>query len=141
MRKPEQKFWDLLKKNNVLPGDISRIENTADVGTPDLTCAFPKRGDYWVELKAVEKDWDQESNINKLVVNLLEQSQIVWHARRVKENSMIFVMVRYNNVITTSICSAPLIYETVDVTYKEKNTFNYIKIKNAILNWEPQWFV
>lgn len=49
MRLPEQKAWDLLKPR--LPGDISRVENTADAGTPDATGAYIGI-DYWVELKA-----------------------------------------------------------------------------------------
>ena len=137
MRKPEQKFWDLLKKNNVLPGDVSRVENTADTGTPDISAAYHKIGDYWVELKAVELDF---CDCKKSLLDLLEDTQKVWHARRVKQGSKIYVMVRFNDAIYTFACIDRLEYHNIDVTLKEKNTFDYKKITKAIIDWEVPWF-
>jgi hypothetical protein len=127
LRLPEQKFWDLLKRNNVLPGDISRVENTVDTGTPDISGAYYK--DYWVELKAVEKEYSQGLKIE----TLLEPSQIVWHSRRVMFGSIIFIMTKYNDAIFVSVCIAPKLYENVEVFFKEKNTFDYIKLQSTLI--------
>ncbi len=137
MRKPEQKFWDLLKNNKVLPGDISRVENTADVGTPDLSCAYGK--DYWVELKAVEDIYAGKRS------DLLESSQRVWHARRVKMGSLIFVLTRYDDVIQIEKCVGTNLYQTLMIVSKIKNTFDYATIKKLIEgeieSWESPWFM
>jgi hypothetical protein len=137
LRKPEQKFWDLLKNNSVLPGDVSRVENTVDSGTPDISGAYWK--DYWVELKAVESDYKP----NMQVIKLLEPSQIVWHARRVKHASIIFVMTKFNNAITLDACAAPQIYEPQFVLFKEKNKFDYMLLQSTLMNLikEPPWFM
>lgn len=86
MRVKEKQFWKTLK--NHLPGDVSRIENVADKGTPDVSGAWGQ--DYWVELKVCE-------NKTKLrpVHSLLENSQYVWHHRRGKQGSIIYVAVYY----------------------------------------------
>jgi hypothetical protein len=91
MTKPEQQFWILLKEH--LPGDVSRVENTADSGTPDVTGAF-LGNDYWIELKV-------SNNIYKVVSpeKLCRPAQIVWHARRGKHSSTILVLTRYPKTI------------------------------------------
>ena len=88
MNKTEVKSWNLLRGH--MPGDVSRVENLVDVGTPDVSGAWFK--DYWVELKVCpnkEKDRD--------VLKLLRPEQIVWHYKRGKSGSLIFVFVQYES--------------------------------------------
>ena len=86
MNLTEQKFWKLIKPH--LPGDVSRVENTADNGMPDIngTCGI----DYWVELKVCNNK-EKERPIEKL----LRPDQIVWYNRRAQQGACIFVLVRY----------------------------------------------
>mgnify|MGYP006280126209 CR=1 FL=1 len=92
----EKNFWKLLKKH--LPGDASRVENSADEGMPDVSGAYAKNYgvlstgiDYWIELKVCN---------NKLKVvdpsKLMRESQKSWHFLRARQGSIIFVMVRYS---------------------------------------------
>ena len=78
MATPEQNFWKLIKKH--LPGDVSRIENIADNGTPDVSGACGGQ-DYWIELK--------------IYPNKLSKEQKVWHLRRMKQGSLIFTITYY----------------------------------------------
>lgn len=89
MKQYERKFWGLIKDH--LLGDISRIENAADSGTPDVSGAYIEK-DYWVELKATEslKEVRPET--------LLRSAQLVWHKRRVRQGSKIFVIVKYESL-------------------------------------------
>jgi hypothetical protein len=91
MKTPEQKFWDLIKKH--LPGEVSRIENSADVGTPDVSGAYNGK-DYWIELKIC-------NNKEKIrdVTSLHRNEQLIWHLKRGKQGSIILVMVRYPKFI------------------------------------------
>lgn len=91
MNKPEQRFYQLIKGH--LPGDVSRVENIADSGTPDITGAY-KGKDYWIELKI-------STNIYKIVSpeKLLRPAQIVWHTRRGKHYSIIIVLTQYPKTI------------------------------------------
>lgn len=89
----ENQFWNLLKKH--LPGDVSRIENSADSGTPDVTGAWRKQPfdigiDFWIELKICSN-----KKIIRQAHELCNKSQLIWHFRRGKQGSLIFVMVRY----------------------------------------------
>lgn len=84
---PEKDFYNRIKK--FLPGDVSRIENIADEGTPDITCAYDGV-DYWVETKVCDNIRDVRS-VNKL----LRKSQIVWHMRRCLQGSHVYTMVEY----------------------------------------------
>ena len=112
---PEQNFWNLIKKH--LPGKISRIENTVDVGTPDVSGSYVNK-DYWVELKVCQ-------NKNKEIepIKLLRSTQIIWHLQR--RDSLIFVLVRYPKKI--------LAYELVGNAYLK--LFTLTKVKNKF-NWE-----
>jgi hypothetical protein len=87
MKQLEHELWGLIKDK--LIGDVSRIENAADSGTPDVSAAYEK--DYWVELKATESIKEID------VTTLLRPAQIVWHKRRAKQGTIIFVMVRYSH--------------------------------------------
>jgi hypothetical protein len=93
MRGPEAKFYDLLMDKGGdprrihLPGDISRVENIADSGTPDLSGAW-NGFDYWVELKALDKDHLAP------VEKLLRPAQVVWGIRRSNQGTRIFVLAR-----------------------------------------------
>ena len=75
---PERTFWELIKDH--LPGDVSRIENGADEGTPDVSGAYGR--DYWVELKVCFNKRDLAQ-----VPSLLLASQVVWHLRRARHGS------------------------------------------------------
>ena len=86
---PERTFWELIKDH--LPGDVSRIENGADEGTPDVSGAYGR--DYWVELKVCFNKRDLAQ-----VPSLLLASQVVWHLRRARHGSIIYVAVRYPNM-------------------------------------------
>lgn len=85
----EKQFWKTIKKH--LPGDLSRIENSADEGTPDVSGCDDL--DYWVELKVCNN-----KILFKDVKKLLKPSQIVWHLRRGDKGSIIFVAVYYPNM-------------------------------------------
>ena len=134
MKKPEAQFWELLKehKAEALPGDVSRVENYADTGTPDLSCA---RGqDYWVELKAVTRPVElKDESVGKGVIPLLEPTQGVWHARRVSQGTHIFMLIKYDNAILLWKCYAPERYDLLLTVPKVKNTFAYSQIGEAIL--------
>lgn len=97
----ETQFWNLLKEH--LPGDVSRIENSVDSGTPDVSGAYSsaiKKAciDYWIELKVCR-------NKAKLKdpTDLCLDSQLIWHFRRGKLGSLIYVMVRYPTFIMVYI--------------------------------------
>lgn len=97
----ETQFWDLLSEH--LPGDVSRIENSVDTGTPDVTGVYynllmKKTIDYWIELKVC-------NNKRKIKepVYLCRDSQLIWHFRRGKLGSLIYVMVRYPTFIMVYI--------------------------------------
>lgn len=111
--KPEQKFWELIKDH--LPGDVSRVENNADDGTPDVTGAA-LGVDYWVELKVCD-------NLEKIVdpEKLLRPSQNVWNYRRVKNGSKIFIAVRYPNL------------GTIELYLTEKNTGTFYPVRYRYL--------
>ena len=84
----EKRFWNLIKSH--LPGDVSRIENIVDEGTPDVSGAWSNR-DYWVELKICH-------NKKKLAdpTSLCRGSQLIWHLRRARHGSIIFLAVYYD---------------------------------------------
>jgi len=90
MNLTEQKFWKLIKPH--LPGDVSRVENTADNGMPDIngTCGI----DYWIELKVCDNKGKKRP-----VEKLLRPDQIVWHTRRIKQGACVLVLVRYEDRI------------------------------------------
>lgn len=87
MNQLEVKFWKYIKDH--LPGDVIRVENAADPGTPDVNGCFEGR-EYWVELKVC-------TNKIKIVDprNTLEDSQIVWHFKRSLQKGSILLLIRY----------------------------------------------
>lgn len=126
MNTPEKKFWKLLNQNSRLPGDTSRIENYADTGTPDVTGAY-EGNEYWIELKAC-------SNKKKIadVLKLLEPSQKVWHTKRVKHGTLIFVMVKYETFIV--IYQRNLRgYDLIHTYHKTKNKWPWKKFKEDFI--------
>ena len=122
----EKQFWKTIKKH--LPGDISRIENIADVGTPDMSGAFDN-SDYWVELKVCDN-----KNIIKGVKNLLKPSQNVWHLRRGNQGSIIFVAVYYPNMKKIFLYKLNRIsgYYTILITISKK--FNWGDFEAMFIN-------
>lgn len=125
MRKPEQLFYDLIKK--YLPGDISRIENIVDNGTPDLSCAAYGR-DYWVELKSHP---DEEFEGIDQIVSYIEPTQKVWHARRTKVGSLIFVICRFKDCIV-GLYAENNNYYTAFLMEKKGNTFDWEHMRTRI---------
>lgn len=118
MSRPEVQFWDLIKKH--VPGDVERIENLVSEGTPDVSGSWNGK-DYWIELK-VAKNKRKEIPPEKLC----RQSQLVWHAKRVRQGAIIFLIVKYPNNIK--------LYKVVGVLkYRWKATFNY-KVKEFTWN-------
>ena len=87
MNQLEVKFWKYIKDH--LPGDVIRVENAADPGTPDVNGCF-KGHEYWIELKVC-------TNKIKIVdpKSTLKDSQIVWHLNRGLQKGSIFLMIRY----------------------------------------------
>jgi hypothetical protein len=85
----EKQFWNTIKK--YLPGDLCRIENSADQGTPDVSACDGM--DYWVELKVCKNKKDFKD-----VKKLLKPEQVIWHLRRGNMGSLIFVAVYYPNM-------------------------------------------
>lgn len=128
MNKPEQQFWTLIKDH--LPGDVSRVENTADSGTPDVTAAYNGH-DYWVELKV-------SSNKHKVAEPeyLLRPAQYVWHMRRSRHGTQIFVITKYPNKIVVHTVSGKT-YNLYSITEKVKNKWQWMvfdtDIKTLIL--------
>jgi hypothetical protein len=133
LRKPEQKLWD--KVHQYFPGDVSRVENVVDSGMPDVTAAYIN--DYWVELK-VEDIQAEKGNILKI----LRPSQLVWHARRVKQCSIIFVLIEYIDYIILYQCIAPSKYEGLLALPRDGRTFDYQKLNKEIVDnvKEKIWF-
>ena len=127
MRKNEQLFWDLIGK--YLPGDVSRIENTVDAGTPDITCAAWGR-DYWVELKShPDADYISMTQVEKWI----EPAQRVWHARRSKVGSLIFLIVRFRTEILAWYAEG-ITYVPAFHLVKLGNGYNWTHMKEAIRN-------
>lgn len=126
MRKPEQLFYDLIKK--YLPGDVSRIENTADAGTPDLTCAAYGR-DFWIELKS-HPEVKYKDDLRQ-VYEYIEPSQRVWHARRSKFGSLIFVICRFEDCIIAMFPDGTN-YQFAFRLEKKGKSFDWERLKEMI---------
>jgi len=127
----ETQFWNLLKEH--LPGDVSRVENSADSGTPDVTGAYcnqlkKKAIDYWIELKVCNNKRKIKSP-----VDLCRDTQLIWHFRRGKLGSLIYVMVRYPNFIMVYIWNSG--YSMYRPIYK-------IEMHGSGLDWPmfESWF-
>ena len=132
MRKPEQKLWD--KVHKYFPGDVSRVENVVDSGMPDITGAFIN--DYWIELKVID------GPVLPDICKILRPSQIVWHARRVKQCSIIFILTEYTLYLHLQLCVAPQKYDTLILLQKKGNTFDYDLLNKTIADntKEKIWF-
>lgn len=92
--RPETSFYEQLRDHKALPGDFSRVENSVDNGTPDITAAYAGI-DYWVELKYCH------SNTTALnpARNTLRKEQLVWHLRREPNGTIIFVLTKTSESI------------------------------------------
>jgi hypothetical protein len=132
----EQDFWELIKEH--IPGEANRVENSADNGMPDVSCCFGI--DYWIELKVC-------SNKEKIrdIVSLLRDDQIVWHLRRGKLGSLIFVIVRYYSRIVIYVWKYEKIkgillnnissfYKQIGVIERKKNCFDWQLFKQIIVD-------
>lgn len=130
MSTPEQNFWKLIKK--YLPGDVSRIENIADNGTPDVSGAY-KGVDYWVELKVC-------NNLKKVKdpLDLLGNNQKIWHMKRNQQGSLIFVFIYYPNMRPKRINYYVLYdneYYFMDISKSIGAHIDWLDFNNNIKNW------
>lgn len=133
MSTPEKKFYDLLSPH--LPGDVSRVENYADTGTPDVSGACGV--DYWVETKVC-------TNTQKIrpVEDFFKgrrATQRVWHKRRAAHGTHIFVMVRYPELIAVYTVSKDAQYVLENIYRKKGNKWPWkefeFEIKRRVINW------
>jgi hypothetical protein len=87
MNQLEVKFWKYIKDH--LPGDVIRVENAADPGTPDVNGCIEGH-EYWIELKVC-------TNKIKIVdpKSTLKDSQIIWHLNRGLQKGSILLLIRY----------------------------------------------
>lgn len=86
MRRPEQRFYDWLHRNKIIPGVYSRVENSVDVGTPDVEVTYCGHSG-WIELKVGDP--------RTLTTRLLEIDQKVWHFRRAQHDGVVLVLVSW----------------------------------------------
>jgi hypothetical protein len=125
MKHLERDFWNLIREK--LPGEVERVENAVNSGMPDISCAYEK--DYWIELKAVD------GNNQTSPLTLLRPSQIIWHKKRGRQGSIIFVFVKYNDriVMYRYVKEEYLVFDIID---RNKNrTYNWDRFTDAI-RWQ-----
>lgn len=131
MNQDEVSFWNLIKKH--VPGDACRVENYADTGIPDVSACWTI--DYWIELKVCNN-----KKKHREPKDLLRDSQKVWHYRRGKQGSIIFVMVKYSDsidIFTWQWGKSDGIlytYEPRNIIRKEKGRFNWEQFKDVIMS-------
>jgi len=118
MNNTEKKLYTLIKPH--LPGVVSRVENYAEAGTPDVSGCY--ENDYWIELKIC-----RTKNID--IVKLIEPSQLSWHFSRARIGSIIFVIVRHFKAIR--------IYQAVIVD-RIKLTY-FLHFKDEKINNKYKW--
>lgn len=80
MNRTEKLLWDRTK--SLFPGVISRVENGATPGYPDVHGIY-NGSDYWVELK-VTKTKFSSNIVNAYFLKLFQESQVVWALKRIK---------------------------------------------------------
>jgi len=81
MRKPEQKLWDAMKRENkkqLHVINLERVENMVADGTPDLYAKY-YGSDCWIELKAVSMPKRKSTRV--LGNKGLNPYQINWHLK------------------------------------------------------------
>jgi len=120
MNKPERQFWIMLNQKGRLPGVTERVENICGGGMPDVSGAFLGQ-DYWIELKVC-------TNKNKIrgPELLMQETQPVWHLRRAREGSLIFVMVRYTeDIIIYKALKEFRKYQMINSVSKTKGKFDW----------------
>lgn len=85
--RPEAKFWNDIK-NDVQAvmkgGRVSRIENAAGTGQPDVNIAY-QGIEFWVELKVGGGDDDKHADIKK--------SQKAWHMKQWANGGISFIWI------------------------------------------------
>ena len=83
--KPESALWTLIRAN--LPGHVTRVENVAGIGTPDVNACY-QGAETWLELKVAKGNYIY-----------LRASQVAFCVRRVAEKGRIFFVTRYGEDI------------------------------------------
>ena len=124
MSRPEVTFWKLLKDH--LPGVKDRIENMAGEGMPDVSAVY-SGVDYWIELKIC-------NNKSKIVnpSTLCREAQAVWHTRRGRHGSKIFIAVKYDFCILFYKWISFEKYEEVIRINKNNNSYNWDVLTNTL---------
>lgn len=112
MRKPEQKLWDVLRRNcpqNIL---LERIENLVETGTPDFHLVS-RRGVAWVELKAIESP-PKRATTPLLGDKGCNPSQINWHLNYARFGGISYILIgvgkmHHRTFFAVDGCHAPII--------------------------------
>lgn len=131
MGKPEKNFYDALKRNNVFPGVHTRIENYADVGTPDVVGIWNGL-EYWVETK-VSKNKIKPADPMKIC----RHEQINWHRTWHNNQGLVLVLVKQpSNLYLYRKCfftpGESLEYLLLGKAAKKSNSYLYSKVTDLI---------
>jgi len=81
MRKPEQRLWDSMRRNNkkqLHTINLERVENVVTVGMPDIYVKYYS-SECWVELKTCKLPKRETTRV--LGDKGLSQDQINWHQK------------------------------------------------------------
>lgn len=118
---PEQKFWQQVKEH--LPGHVTRIENAAGNGMPDVNVGFNGR-DYWIELK-IAKSRDTV---------LIRKEQRVWMMYHLKFGCKVAVLAKHREVYY--VYDRPDITEFYDERFQKivSEPMKFVTIQQAV-NW------
>lgn len=81
----ESTLWTLIRDR--LPGHLTRIENLAGIGQPDVNACYDG-SEVWIELKMMKGNY-----------LYFRTSQISFFSRRCKERGRVFVLARKDNDI------------------------------------------
>jgi hypothetical protein len=101
VRKPEQKFYDLLRDHHLFPGHHCRVENSVGAGQGDVNVCY-QGVECWFELKV--------GNPEHLVDKLLLPSQLAWHQLRTKHGGRVWVLVLHQgDIFVYKVCFCDII--------------------------------
>jgi hypothetical protein len=124
MSGPEVNFWKQIKE--YLPGEKERVENMVGEGMPDVSAVWNGK-DYWIELKVC-------ANKTKIVnpATLCRELQLVWHTRRGRHGTKIFIAVKYAFCIIFYRWVSFEKYEEIACAKKINNGYNWTVLIEAL---------
>lgn len=88
MRKPEQRLWDTMRRNNVHHFWLQRMECALSLGVPDVVVG----GSVWVELKAPKRP--ARATTALLHEYGLSVDQINWHLKAAAIGARSYILIR-----------------------------------------------